>query len=235
MGDTTSTSPFIVPDDVAATVNTIMARNHAKYAGWSMEATGGDSGTADTGDGAGDTGNGGTGDSSSGDDQQSGDGGKGGKESVLADLARERDKRQEAETALQQAQQSQQSQLDAIAKALGLKDEDKPDPEKLTQQVSQEQAKARDAQVQLAVYRQAAKAGGNPDALLDSASFLASLADVDPSKADEVEKAIKDAVQSNPTLAAKKVTPGTRDAANQGGSGDGKPDMNDLLRAAAGR
>lgn len=53
--------------------------------------------------------------------------GRGGKEAVLADLAKERDRRQELERKLTDLEQAGKSQLDAIAKALGLKD-DAPDP-----------------------------------------------------------------------------------------------------------
>jgi hypothetical protein len=131
------------------------------------------------------------------------DDGKGGKDAILADLAAERDKRQGLETKVQELQTAQQSQLDAIAKALGLKSDDTPpDPEKLTADIQAEQARAREAQVQLAVYRGAAASGGNPDALLDSASFLRSLAEVDPGDPAAVATAIKAAVEANPRLAA---------------------------------
>lgn len=168
--------------------------------------------------------------------QQTGDqGGAGGKEQILADLASERDKRQQLEAQLQQAQQSQQSQLDAIAKALGLKGDEPPDPDKLASQLTSEQTKARDAQVQLAVYRRAAANGANPDALLDSASFLRGLGDLDPGKDDAVDTAIKAAVENNPNLAAQRVTPGVRDAAQGSNASAGGHTVNDLIRAAAGR
>lgn len=128
------------------------------------------------------------------------DAGKGGKEAVLADLAKERDARQALEQKVTDLQTAQQTQLDAIAKALGLKQDEPPDPAKLAEQVTTEQAKAREAAVQLAVYRNAATAGGDPDALLDSATFLASLAKVDPTNAEAVATAVKTAVEANPRL-----------------------------------
>lgn len=131
------------------------------------------------------------------------DDGKGGKEAILADLAKERDKRQELEGKLTEFQTTQQQQMDAIAKALGLKpDDNPPDPAALTAQVEAEQAKAREAAVQLAVYRNAAANEANADALLDSASFLRTLGDVDPSDAAAVTAAIKAAVETNPLLKA---------------------------------
>lgn len=168
--------------------------------------------------------------------QQTGDqGGAGGKDQILADLATERDKRQALEQQLQQAQQTQQSQLDAIAKALGLKGDEPPDPDKLASQLTSEQAEKRDAKVQLAVYRAATANGANPDALLDSQSFLTSVKDVDPADQDKVATAIKAAVEKNPNLAAQRVTPGVRDAAQGSNAQAGGTTVNDLIRAAAGR
>lgn len=93
-------------------------------------------------------------------------------------------------------------QFDTIAKAFAPDAEEPPDPEALAQQVAQEQGKAREAAVQLAVYRNATAAGANPDALLDSASFLRSVAELDPTDAAAVTTAIKAAVVNNPRLAA---------------------------------
>lgn len=64
------------------------------------------------------------------------------------------------------------------------------------------EAEARTNAVQLAVYRTAATAGADPDALLDSRTFLTALADVDPKDAAAVTKAITEAVKANPKLAA---------------------------------
>lgn len=93
-------------------------------------------------------------------------------------------------------------QFDTIAKAFGAKADTPPDPAALAEQVTTEQAKAREAAVQLAVYRNATAAGANPDALLDSASFLRTLAEVDPTDAVAVNAAIKTAVDANPRLKA---------------------------------
>jgi cytochrome c556 len=136
------------------------------------------------------------------------DEGKGGKSAILADLAKERDARQALERQIADLQAAQQTQLDGIAKALGLKSDDTPpDPAKLTEQLTVEQKNAREAQVQLAVYRNAAQFEGNADALLDSASFLRSLADVDPTDTAAVGAAIKAAVEANPRLKATDPNP----------------------------
>lgn len=149
-----------------------------------------------------------------------------------------RDLRKEAgdhRTSKNTAETKHQETLDAIAQALGLKANEPPDPAKLAEQVTGEQAKARQAQTHLAVYRRAAGNGANPDALLDSASFLTSLDDVDLSTDDAVDAAIKTAVEKNPNLAAQRVVPGSRDAAQGANATSGGQTINDLLRAAAGR
>lgn len=135
------------------------------------------------------------------------DDGKGGKDAILADLARERDKRQELEGKLSELTTAQQAQFDSIAKALGLKQDEPPDPEKLTAQVQAEQAKAQEAAIQLAIYRNAAANEANADALLDSASFLRSLVGLDPTDADAINGAIKAAVEANPLLKASSMPP----------------------------
>lgn len=134
------------------------------------------------------------------------DDGKGGKAAVLADLATERDKRQQLEQKVNDLTTAQQAQMDAIAKALGLKTDDPPDAEKLAAQVAEEQGRARDAQVQLAIYRNAGAAEANADLLVDSSSFRAATKDVDPTDAAAMTTAIKAFVDTNPAF---KATPGT--------------------------
>lgn len=98
-------------------------------------------------------------------------------------------------------------QFDTIARAFGKQDDKPADPAELAKQVSAEQAKAREAAVQLAVYRTAGTAGANPDALLDSASFLRTLAQVDPSDTAAVTAAINAAVEANPRLKVETEAP----------------------------
>ena len=138
----------------------------------------------------------------------------------------------ELEGKVTELQTAQQAQLDAIAKALGLKSDDAPpDPDALAAQVQAEQAKAREAAVQLAVYRNAATHEANPDALLDSASFLATLADVDPTDATAVGNAIKAALEKNPALKATPPAPpfpgGPRKPAGKPEPGPGLPRLRD--------
>lgn len=130
---------------------------------------------------------------------------------------------QAAQEAADKASADRQTTLDAIAKALGLKEEDTPpDPAKLAEQLKAAQAETerekadraksaeqsaaehRRTQVQLAVYRAAGKHGADSDALLDSASFLNKVAGLDPAAddfADRLGEAITKAVEANPRLA----------------------------------
>lgn len=98
-----------------------------------------------------------------------------------------------------------------IGKALGLVTDDNTpvDPATLTEQVTTSQADAKQARVELAVFRNAATAGADPGALLDSASFLASLANVDPADTAALTAAIQSAVEANPRLGAATEEPRT--------------------------
>lgn len=118
-------------------------------------------------------------------------------------------KAKDLESKLTEAEQTQQQRMDAIAKALGLKEDDSPpDPEQLTQQLTaaQEQAQAREAELRtLRVERAAEKAarthGADVDTLLDSRSFAQKLADLDPTADDfaaTVSDLVKTTVDSNP-------------------------------------
>jgi len=107
------------------------------------------------------------------------------------------------------AEQARQDLAQQIGRALGLiKDgDDAPDPAALAEQLASAQAEGRQARVELAVYKAAAKADADPVALLDSRSFIDSLKDVDPSDDDAVAKAIRQAVEKNPRLRAAPAAP----------------------------
>ncbi|MEV0444511.1 hypothetical protein AB0I84_29220 [Streptomyces spectabilis] len=112
-------------------------------------------------------------------------------------------------TAKQRAADEARAQLaQDIGRALGIVPEgEQADPAHLTEQLTASQAQARQTAVELAVYRAAAAAGADPDALLDSRTFAASLADVDPADADAGTAAITAAVTANPKLAATAAGP----------------------------
>jgi hypothetical protein len=127
-------------------------------------------------------------------------------EAEITKLRRENaNRRTSANTAVEDARKEL---AQSIGKALGLVKDDEPvDPAELTKQVGSSQAEAKQARVELAVFRNAATAGGDPAALLDSSSFLASLASVDPSDSAAVTAAIQSAITANPRLGAAPADP----------------------------
>lgn len=102
----------------------------------------------------------------------------------------------------QAAEEARKELAQTIGKALGLVEDEPIDPAKLTESLTASQADAKQARVELAVFRSAASAGGDPAALLDSSSFLKSLAGVDPSDSAAISAAIQSAVEANPRLGA---------------------------------
>lgn len=111
--------------------------------------------------------------------------------------------------------------LDAIQKALNpdAKDGEKPDPEALTKALTERDAETLQAKRELAVFKIAAKQGADADALLDSRSFLAKIAELDPSKTADIETAIKEAVTANPKLKTARAA-GASGADFTGGTGE---------------
>ncbi|MET8399581.1 hypothetical protein [Streptomyces sp900116325] len=123
-------------------------------------------------------------------------------------------------TAKQQAADDARAELaQQIGKALGIVKDDQPaDPAQLTQQLAAEQAKARQTAVELAVYRTAAAAGADADALLDSRQFADAVAQLDPTDTTAITAAITAAIQTNPRLAAAQAPTGpSRGGAEFGG------------------
>ena len=132
----------------------------------------------------------------------------------------------------QAAEDARTELAQTIGKALGLVEDEPIDPAELTKSLTAAQADAKKAQVALAVYQNAGTVG-DPVALLDSTTFLASVADIDPSDTAAIQAAIARAVESNPRLA---VAPGEPrvPAPNpaQGASGGGAPDLDAQIAAA---
>jgi hypothetical protein len=144
---------------------------------------------------------------------------------LKAEIARlRRENGTERTTAKQKAADDARAAMaQEIGKALGLiQGDDKPDPEKLTQQLTATQQEARAIRTENAVLRMAGTHGADPDALTDSRSFLAKLGTLDPAADDfsaQVDAAIKDAVAANPKLRAGRV-PGASGADHTGGPGE---------------
>src|SRR5688500_14507335 len=150
----------------------------------------------------------------------------------VAELAEERKKRQALETQVTELKTGQEQFMAGIKKAFGLQEQ--PTPEQLAAAATAAQSQATEANRQLAVYRTAAKAGGDPAKLLDSASFLATLKTLDPTNDSAVETAIKAAVEANKSLGLRVQSAGSGDAGRPGSTGgSSQPGLNDLFRAAA--
>ena len=134
----------------------------------------------------------------------------------------------------QAAEEARTALAQEIGKALGLVKDDEPaDPVKLTEQLTAAGADARQAKIELAVYRAAQATDADPNALLDSRVFLAKLADVDPSDTAAVTAAITEAVAANPRLGkSEPVTPGMRPNPAQGRSASAPLGLAEQIAAA---
>ncbi|MFB4284857.1 hypothetical protein ACBJ59_56985 [Nonomuraea sp. MTCD27] len=127
-----------------------------------------------------------------------------------------------------------------IAKALGLvSEEEKPiDPQKVIETLTAERdttAKERDSErerhrralIELAVHRASQKVGADPDALLDSRSFLKAVRDMDPDADDfstSLAETIQTAVENNPKFkAATQAGPPARSGGEFTGGPGGRP------------
>jgi hypothetical protein len=109
------------------------------------------------------------------------------------------------------AAQARQELAQTIGKALGIVQDDQPaDPAELTRTITEKTSRigelettVRTQAIELAAYKAAGAHGANPAALLDSRSFLASVAELDPAAADfttKLDDAIKAAVDNNAQL-----------------------------------
>jgi len=124
----------------------------------------------------------------------------------------------------QAAEDAKKELAQTIGKALGLVQDEPLDPAKLTESLTTSQAEAKQARVELAVFRNAAAAGGDPAALLDSASFLKSLDSLDPADSAAVTAAVQAAVAANPRLGVAPAGPqAPKPNPAQGASGGGTP------------
>ncbi|MFE4651537.1 hypothetical protein [Streptomyces sp. NPDC056707] len=134
--------------------------------------------------------------------------------------------------------QRQSALLAQLAEKAGIKlDDGKPDPDKLAQQLTATQSKARHSAVELAVYRAASKHSADADALLDSRGFLKQVDDLDPDADDfatKVGDAIKAAVESNPKLKTAPAPP-ARSGTAMSGRGEGARKPTNLADAVAAR
>lgn len=137
-----------------------------------------------------------------------------------ADLEAERAKRaqavKDAETAAEK--RAAEKAYKEIGKSLGVvSDDETPTVEGLSQALQQKDATltTRDAEnqalrIENAILRHASRFGGDADALTDSESFKKKLKDLDPTAenhASEVERLVKEAIESNTRYRKVQVTP----------------------------
>ncbi|WP_069766050.1 hypothetical protein [Streptomyces sp. LUP47B] len=153
-------------------------------------------------------------------------------ENLRSDVEAQKQKTTAAE---QKAAEQQADLLKKVAAAFGLDtgEEKPPTPEELTKKLSEEQSRtkefedrARQTEVELAVYKSAGAHGGDPDSLLDSRGFAQAIAKLDPAAPDfaaSVEQAVKQAVEANPKLAAKAAEPAKPAVPAGGAPMDGAP------------
>lgn len=137
----------------------------------------------------------------------------------------------------QAADEARTEIVQELGKALGLIKDDKDaplDPAALKAQVESATAAHRSTALELAVYRGAAKAGVDPDAITDSRAFMASIKDLDPSDegfAKAVQAAMKKAAEDNPKLKVATAPKRTSSDFNGGGGSSSDPDDIDTIRA----
>ena len=129
--------------------------------------------------------------------------GRGSKQAVLDDLAKERDARQNLErefTALK----------DGLTKALGLNQDDTPDPAKLVEQLAASTARIKELESREAI-RTLTPPNVDVEGLLDSTTFNRTLTALNMADTATVKAHIEDFVKDHPRYVT--PTPGVRDAA----------------------
>lgn len=155
---------------------------------------------------------------------------------VLGEVARARKEAGDSRTSAKAtaAAEAKAEMAQQIGKALGLVQDDEPaDPAKLTEQLTAKDAEAKQARVELAVFRAASEVGADPNLLLDSRTFLNKVAGLDPADALGIAAAVGEAMLSNPTFAKGdgRRLPAPNPAL--GSSASGAPGLDDQIAAAA--
>lgn len=159
---------------------------------------------------------------------------------VIEDLRAESAKHRTDKQSAAQVAQEAKEQRDAVLKAFGLTPDGKdapPDAAALAAQVEQLQAVAWENGAQAAIVRVAGKAGGDADALLDSNSFLDSLADFvgdDPNTAEfrtKMQAHIKAFIEENAKFKTAPAGPARSGGDHPGGAGAGTPRAKSLSAA----
>jgi len=233
------TLPYVLPAHLRLEPETLHQALGIRYAEGDGGAGAGDSGAAGGDQGAGDSGQQGAGTDGAG-DQGQGDALPDDPAALKAEIARLRRENGSARTTAktQAADEARNELVQSLGKALGLiKDGDAaPDADALTQQLTATQEQARQAAVELAVFRSAAAAGVDPDAVLDSRAFLTKVEGLDPAAADfttQVTAALTEAATANPKLKAARAAGASSVDHSAGGSGEGRAPRTPKSLAAA--
>ena len=107
----------------------------------------------------------------------------------------------EEKTKARNAEAKAADTLKAVAKALGLADDDKPDPAALAAQLEQARSDERQRRAELQILRIAPGLEADADALLDSQAFSKAITGLDPEAGtfrDAIEDAIRDFLSKSP-------------------------------------
>lgn len=133
------------------------------------------------------------------------------------------------------AAEARQAVVQDIAKTLGLAPTEQPPTlEEVQAQAQQALAAQQQATLELAVYRAAAKNGADPDALLDSRTFVANLTkDGHTPDAQEIDRLIAEHIAEHPTARAAAASPSSPDITGPAPAAvTGPIDLGSALRAA---
>lgn len=127
--------------------------------------------------------------------------------------------------------------LTDLGKALGLTQDQAPDPEALAKDLASRDSELKAARAELAVLKAAGSAGADASALLDSRGFMAAIEGIDPAADDygkRVAEKIAKYVEENPRFKSQAQVP-TRGGApmTDGGKETPPDDMDEFVKAAA--
>jgi hypothetical protein len=123
------------------------------------------------------------------------------------------------------AEEARNALAQEFGKILGFVKDEPIDPAELTEQLTATQKQARQAALELAIFKSTPDAAAAA-ALLDSRSFLAKVADVDPTDTASIAAAVTEAITANPALGKRLPAPNPA----QGSSADGPATAGQLTR-----
>lgn len=132
----------------------------------------------------------------------------------------EKQKRQAAEIAIKEMQEK-------LSSLLGLEKDQKPDMDAVARELTVAKEEKKRYMIELAAYKASVKADVNPDALLDSRSFISKVADLDPTSDTfdtDIAQAVSAAVEANPLLKTVPDTPAVSGGDFSSGTKQSRPE-----------